>query len=47
MGQQILLGFLLVTAANHHFTISPHSSITAPEMCDSHDKAAQYHILGS
>jgi hypothetical protein len=32
--------------ANHHSTIAPYSSITAPpEMCDIPDQAAQCHIL--
>jgi hypothetical protein len=39
--------FIRFPPVSHHATIAPHSSATPPpEMCDSPDHAAHYHILG-
>jgi hypothetical protein len=45
--EQVFSSEFLFSLANHHSTIAPYPSITAPpEVCDSPDHAAQYHILG-
>jgi hypothetical protein len=44
--EQVFFKFLLFTPANHHSTVVLYSSITPPDIFDSHDQVARYHILG-
>jgi hypothetical protein len=44
--EKVFAGFLWVSSANHHFSCAPYTRLTLlPEMCDSPEQAAHYHIL--
>jgi hypothetical protein len=43
--EHVFLRVFLFSPENHHSTIVPYSFLPLPDVCDSPDQAASYHIL--